>query len=615
MIRKDIRKIEIFWALMHLSLLDYLTIGQEIESPLYYASQIKDIDDFYGYLAWSEVFIRSQTDSNQVRSESILKELIQIYPSRPESYIKLWYYYYASKAYSAALEVAEMAFLKLAGSSEEYTVILNLNYAKSLYKMEKFQSAFELLQMMYTQNSQYSVYLYHYGRLCLKSRDKECLGSAVGALEECLKTSSEGRHGNISYWLMVGYSAGNDKFQAYTFAKKGIKHFSSVIGKFSSHCIFNKALEKKVMGKMNEMKNLVKDMHIGVLNMEMLESILENFEINKLEEVKIHCKNIAKFDQIEGNILKARVLLAIGDDASAIKLLRETMSLGSLKMKAFFLLVKVLSQYSDTCEIEKLCKEMMGKCRNSKVPVQIWIKTHIIYTKCLVSNGEYQKAILVLKSLAQVQPPPFIPDLKYTKRLQMATDKLQLLHVADSLQYDANPCEDDIQTIINSRTRLLGSKRNLSSIVIESDSENEVVPVNSFDNEEIKSESPSKSKNSKLSFTDTNVAGVSYKFLYFIGKISAKYEVCIEDGFHAMHDFLNIHHYWMKEGIEIDEKIKVKGQFWLAVLFYLRKNYESAIQIFNEIYSMIFELSLEKMIIITKRYLQENKARLELNTP
>ena len=43
--------VETFWALMNISLLDYLTIGEEIESPQHYAAKIKEIDNFYGYLA------------------------------------------------------------------------------------------------------------------------------------------------------------------------------------------------------------------------------------------------------------------------------------------------------------------------------------------------------------------------------------------------------------------------------------------------------------------------------------------------------------------------------------------------------------------------------------
>ena len=206
-----------------------------------------------------------------------------MYPSRPEPYIKLWYYYYSMKSYNFALSVAEAAFLKLAEISGEYEVITNLNYAKSLFKMEKFRSCFELLQMMYTQNSQFLVYLYHYGRLCLKSKDPLFLGTAVGALEECLKICSHYRYGIIYYWLMTGYLAGNDKVQGYYYAKSGIPVLTSIIERLSqsSH---NRNHEKKVSFKLNEMKNLVKEMHMEMLNIEILDKILNKLDEKKAEE-------------------------------------------------------------------------------------------------------------------------------------------------------------------------------------------------------------------------------------------------------------------------------------------------------------------------------------------
>ena len=616
--RKNLRKVELLWSLMNISLLDYLIIGQEIESPQHYASRIKEIDNFYGYLAWSEVLMRSETSANKDRSEAVLQELIQVYPSRPESYIKLWYHYYASKSYSLSLSVAEAAFLKLAESAGEYTVIINLNYARSLFKMEKFRSCFELLQMMYTQYSQYSVYLYHYGRLCLKSKDAVFLGSAVGALEECIKICSEYRHGGIYYWLMVGYILGNDKVQAYSYAKTGIQILTGLADKFSGGSFVEKSYEKKVIAKMNEMKDIVKDMHIDILNMEMLEKIIDNFQPSKLEEAKIHCRNIAKFDQAEGAICNAKLMLALGEREQAVQLLRKTMAISSLQMKPFFMLAEILNAGPDLHATETLCKEMMKRCRNSMIPVQVWIKAHMIYIKCLLGRGEYQQCILILKSLAQVQPTPFIPDLEYTRQLQFATSKQQLLHIADNLTVDTQG-QCDIQSTIISRAKLLTSRRNLSSMIIDSECDREIdrnIEDINGEVEEFGSRTPEPLPKARISKTPVGDAAntgfsvsISYKFLYMIGKISAKYEVEIEDGYHAMHDFLNIHHYWMREGIERDEKVKVKGQFWLAVLYYLKKDYESAVNIFKNIMSMLFQLNLEKMSSKIQVYLKEHEQR------
>ena len=620
LIRRNYTKIELYWALMNISLYDYLIINQEIECPQHYASKIKEIDDFYGYLAWSEVYIRSQAHSNQEKSENILKELIKLYPSRPEAYIKLWYYYYSSESYGLSLSVSESAFLKLAQSSGEYTVIINLNYARSLFKMKKYRSSFELLQMMYTQYSQYSIYLYHYGRLCLKSKDSVFLGSAVGALEECLKICSEYRYGSIYYWLMIGYLMGNDKVQAYNYAKAGTKILSCIVDKFIGNVFQEKSYEKKIIAKLNEMKNVLKDMHIDILNMEILDKIIDNYDKNKLEEAKIHCKNIMKFDHIEGNIYIVKLMLANGEVDLALEMLQNSIMINSLTMKSFFLFVHILNQQGDNATIEKVCKEMMKKCKNPMIPVQIWIKTHMIYIKCLINKKEYQQAILILKSLAQVQPSPFIPDLDYTKHLQFATSKEQLIHTTEAVAKDLLPGNDDIHNNILSRARLLCSRRNLSSIIINS-SDNEPEMSSILENidtecEEIGIRAPEPLLKARISRTPVGDAvntgfsvSISYKFLYMIGKIAAMHNVCIEDGYYAMHDFLNIHHYWMREGIEKDEKMQVKGQYWLGVLYYLRNDFHEAVHIFQDIMSMLFQLNLEKMSKQIQKYLKEYNSR------
>lgn len=175
----------------------------------------------------------------------------------------------------------------------------------------------------------------------------------------------------------------------------------------------------------------------------------------------------------------------------------------------------------------------------------------MVYIKCLLQKGEYKQSILILKSLAQVQPTPFIPDLEYTKHLQYATSKNELLCAAKNLNNEFVSGTDDIQSIIISRAKLLSSHRNLSSIVIDSDSDSSIgCIIEEINTEEIGSRAPEplpKARVSKTPIGDAVNTGfsvsISYNFLYMIGKIAGRYRVCIEDGYHAMHDFLNIHHY------------------------------------------------------------------------
>jgi tetratricopeptide (TPR) repeat protein len=620
LVKRNPRSIELLWCLLHISLQDHLKVGEEIENPQHYASKIKSIDQFYGYLAWSEVLAASTTPGHKEKSILLLKQLTLNYPSRPEGYLKLWYYFYSINDYPNALETAESGFLNINETSGEYQVIINLNYAKSLFKLGRHRKCFELLQTLYRKNSHYAVYLYHYGRMCVKSKDSCFTGSAIGALEECLKICSEFRHPYIYYWLMTGYLSGGDKVKANQCAKIGSGLLNSELHKINT--LTNKTQTKKLLLKVNSMKNVIKDLHMDILHIEMLEKILENYQPALQEEAKILCRNICKFDQIEGMILLAKLQRISGEEEKSLQTLFSILNLNSLQMKHFFILCEALKDLSRHEEILSICKEMMKKCKSPLVPVQVWISTHMIYVRSLVKVNEFEKAILVLKSLAQVHPPPFIPDVDYLKQLQFATSLFQLEHTVERLSRGSQIDDSELRATILLRAKLLNSKKNLSSLVIESEA-SDASPLLSdshSDSEEIGCRTPEplpRARLSKIPLGDAANNGfavsMNYKFLYLIGKISAKYQVCIDDGFNAIHDFLNIHHYWMREGIEEDEKMQVKAQFWQGVILYLKKDYENAVSLFKEILSMLFQLNLEKMTSKTLVLLKEYQTMKESN--
>lgn len=72
--------------MMEISLLGILQEGEEIESPRHYAAKIKDLDTYYSYLAWSQIYTHNK---NYKKTIEILQEMIKVYPNRPEAYMKL----------------------------------------------------------------------------------------------------------------------------------------------------------------------------------------------------------------------------------------------------------------------------------------------------------------------------------------------------------------------------------------------------------------------------------------------------------------------------------------------------------------------------------------------
>lgn len=597
--------IEVLWALMELSSSEYLKIGIEIESPSHYAACIYDLDKYYGCLAWSSIFLSS---GESQKGELALKELIEQYPKRPESYLKLWNFYYnTSKQYQNSLEIAEKAYVNITRNSE-YSVIISLNYARSLYKTQKVRNCLELLQLEYTKHSLFTILLYHYGRFCIKSKDLHFLGSAIGALEECLNTTSESRHGQIYYWLSKAYLLSDEKIEAFICAKKSVPLLSSCIDKLEPS---DKDYESLLNHKINELKDTMKELHIHLISIDLLERILEEPPL-KLEECKLYCAAVKDFDVIEGSIYEAKMWWKGENMKKAKEILYSKLNFTRVKMKVYFLLVEILESEGNYEEMLVVSKEMVKKCRSPMIPVQTWIKANMIYAQCLIVHKKFNEALFVYRSLAQVQPIPYIPDVRYTRELQRASCKEDLESVASKLnnqtgRFDrfsylsSNLSDFEIQ-----RSKLVCSKQIFATIFpcFEEESENfsETFSTDKSDSELIGSRAPeplAKLRFSSIPCGDSANIGfsvtTSYTFLYKIGKTCAKYKINTEEGLFALHDFLNTHHYWTREGIEIHEELKVKAKYWLGILYYQSGQHSLAEEVFRDILSMLFQLGRTKM--------------------
>mmetsp|Transcript_19037 Transcript_19037/g.19030 ORF Transcript_19037/g.19030 Transcript_19037/m.19030 type:complete len:329 (-) Transcript_19037:1005-1991(-) len=301
------KTIEVYWTLMKLALSGILNVGTEIESAEHYAVRIKEIDDYYGFLAWSEISLAKQSSRSIERGENILKEMINLAPERPEAYIMLWSYYYNKKEYENALAICEIGFLKLTNISCDYSVLISLKYAKSLFKQGKFSSCFDLLQMEYSKFPLFMIFVYEYGKLCVKTQDPHFMGSAIGALLECLRGSSEDRYGQIYYWLSKAYLIAGEKIEAYDYMKKALSLLTTGIDK--GDIAQERLSETKIAVKASELKELMRDMHGQIVNLDIISRILEGDTENcRYEECKIYCNAIRGFDKIEGDLCEAKIL-------------------------------------------------------------------------------------------------------------------------------------------------------------------------------------------------------------------------------------------------------------------------------------------------------------------
>lgn len=607
-LKSDPRAIEVLWALMQLSQSEYLKIGLEIESPQHYASKIYNLDPYYGALSWSDIFLNSV---DEIKGENLLKELINNNKKRPEAYLKLWhYYYYHIRDYAKSLNISENAFLN-ANSNANYSVVLSLNYARSLFKAGKVRSCLELLQLEYTKHSLFTVILYHYGRFCVKSKDQHFLGSAIGALEECLNTTSEARHGQIFYWLSKAYLQSEEKLEAFACTKKAIPILSCTLDKMESE---DRDYERSLLRKLNELKDIMKDLHIHLISIEMLEKLLDEPPL-KLDECKLYCSAVKEFDMLEGFIYEAKMWWKSGNSQKAKETLYSKLHMTRVKMKVYLLLVEFYENEGNYDDMLSISKEMVKKCRSPMIPVQVWIKANMIYAKCLIKQNKFHEAILVFKSLAQVQPIPFIPDVRYTRELQRACTREELDGVLKKISnncYRYSYLSSNLADYQLQRSKLVCSKQFCAPVLLgEEEEDMEILSectkagsTDKSDSELVGNRVPEplpKSKISSIPCGDSANIGfsvtTSYMFLYKIGRTCSKYGVFLEEGIHALHDFLNTHHYWTREGIEVHEEIKAKAKYWLGLLYYQTRQNSLANEVFRDIGSMLFQLGRTKMSI------------------
>jgi len=80
--------------------------------PKAYSYSIKKIDEYLGYISWTEIYTYSGDTTKIADAKDLLWELIAKDPNRPEAYCKLWKIYTMEKKYDRCLEICERLFLE-----------------------------------------------------------------------------------------------------------------------------------------------------------------------------------------------------------------------------------------------------------------------------------------------------------------------------------------------------------------------------------------------------------------------------------------------------------------------------------------------------------------------
>ncbi len=113
--KKDSTDVMIFWVLLVLTLElknIYTHLKVKVRNvPEVYSSEIKKIDDYLGYVAWTEIYRYSKVQSQMNDAKDLLWELIGKNTNRPEAYCKLWSIYSKEGKMDKCLDICERLFL------------------------------------------------------------------------------------------------------------------------------------------------------------------------------------------------------------------------------------------------------------------------------------------------------------------------------------------------------------------------------------------------------------------------------------------------------------------------------------------------------------------------
>ena len=77
------------------------------------------------------------------------------------------------------------------------------------------------------QYPEYTSLLYCYGKYIIKAKLSNYYGSAIGALEECLRSCIKERHGNIYYYLGLAYKHKEMGMKTFEYWEQANKNLSS----------------------------------------------------------------------------------------------------------------------------------------------------------------------------------------------------------------------------------------------------------------------------------------------------------------------------------------------------------------------------------------------------
>ena len=517
--------IEHIWCYFELALL-----GTNLGDPHRYAAEIKELNSYYGYLAWAEMALRSKARMEWVKGVDILQELIRRHPTAPEAYLRLWdVHYHRLKDHDSALEVIEQAFIK--ASDSDFKVLIALKYAKSLHKLQRFDVCFEILQSQYLDHQSHIGFIYLYSRLAVKSEDLKMRCFAINGLREVLLLGGKQRWGLAHYWLAKAYLLGRETSHAVTAFQQAILHLPS-----------------REARKAAEIRVYLSQMTSFISSFTDLQTI-SAFKHNSESAVKAqNCRKIAEMsDKTASDLEYSKVLFNCGMQSSALALIREVCLSQDAVLDPLILQVQMMKKRKNYERMREEAEELIRKSGN--FPTFQWTKAVILYGKSLVFSGEPEKAVLALKCIGKVFPP--VAQFPYISQIQRSHTVPQLSKTlfSGSHLFRLSP-NASFANLAKDKTSLLQEVMQTSNREIAALYEPRPTPSTHESPSVFQRSFRNNPGNLTLDNSDLDIyrgtfmssEGFAYSsdpvFLYKIGKIAYSSNTSTEDGIAALKDFL-----------------------------------------------------------------------------
>lgn len=559
------------------------------------ATRLKKLDSYLGYLAWGEVF---KGEKNEDRQLSVLREMLRLDSGRPEAYYKLWRYHYDNKQFRESEEIAAAAFVRVTNLVySHYFILFCICYAKSFVKTGKIRAALELLQQKYMEHKKHGIFLYFYGKICIKSQEESYMICGITAMEECLRVCDVSIHGKILYWLGNAYNTNDEITKSNSSLQRALKLLSNADKQKVSQINLLLGRQSALMAKLKQIEN-------------------NKFSLRQ-DEI---AQRISETHPIEGILAFGQSVWA-QDKQAGFNFLYNYRSTVS-RCDYFFLLFKYAKSLKDFSALKKQSKKLLRKVKNLSISTSDWVNCHIWYAKALAYTGKPEKGIILLKCLGKVFPNIPYLDIKYVKFLTAAETVEDLLDCNITQTY-----RQSIHIVSNAYLQALATRNvplflqekkfeaqniYLSDSIIENspnpselipEDRNSLRPSHRLRTDLGKFSNYSKFASQNFEFmlekrTKAGFFGFSFssdpEFLLIISKIALRHETGIKDGLLAIEDYLEI--------IE-EPELRIKGTYYKAMLLFLQQNDKEYLPLMQDLLSALKQSSGCKKLATIKRIL------------